>query len=136
VTRPSSENQADETVCCIYHKPKAYDESSDESESDCDHDHHPKPATRSRRKEEGGGAVAESSESEGGGGDGKAKYVARLNLETWLTSLDRSKRPRNPTKARKEQKTRNQIHRQRRIGTIIKAQEPLDWTVNPIKFSG
>jgi protein phosphatase 1 regulatory subunit 11 len=68
---------ADNVVCCIYHKPKAYDESSDESESDCDHDHHPKPATKSRRKEEGGGdAVAESSESEGGGGDGKAKYVA------------------------------------------------------------
>lgn len=69
------------TVCCIYHKPRAYDESSDESssdESDCGHDHHKPNAPRhATARKVGKSAEAheqtESSESEGGGGDGRAR---------------------------------------------------------------
>jgi protein phosphatase 1 regulatory subunit 11 len=44
-------------VCCIYHKPKRFDESSSEesssdsdSDSDCGHDHHPRRGQRATRE--------------------------------------------------------------------------------------
>ena len=58
------------TVCCIYHKPRRFDESSDEdssdseSESDCDHGHdhyhthsRGRPGEGSQRNHEEGGGV-------------------------------------------------------------------------------
>lgn len=71
------------SVCCIYHKPKAYDQSSDESssdESECGHHHglgkQGGAATRRKAPNVGGSTEqSESSESEGGAGDGRAKWV-------------------------------------------------------------
>lgn len=70
-------------VCCIYHKPKTFDESSDESssdESDCDHRHHPKHERGHTTRRRGVDKASEqeqsdngSSESEGGAGDGRAR---------------------------------------------------------------
>lgn len=78
-----------DAVCCIYHKPKAFDESSSESDSSSEHEHGPsKERKESRRSKASGGADGKlkakradggetieesSSESEGGAGDGRAK---------------------------------------------------------------
>jgi protein phosphatase 1 regulatory subunit 11 len=63
------------TVCCIYHRPKAYDESSSESSSGSADDGEVGVVGSTRRKAqgEGGEAFEQSSESEGGTGDMKAK---------------------------------------------------------------
>ncbi|RXK37049.1 hypothetical protein M231_05637 [Tremella mesenterica] len=83
-------------ICCIYHKPRAYDESSSESsESDCDSHSHPhshsRPTPNSGKKDGTGSGqgtkrrdapvtqVEESSESEGGAGDGKARPMKGKN---------------------------------------------------------
>lgn len=83
----SSASHADQTpVCCIYHKPRRFDESSSESESSdgdddddcCSHDkNNDGAALRSRDGSGVGGQVEEdsSSESDGGGGDGRARCV-------------------------------------------------------------
>ena len=74
------------TVCCIYHKPKAFDESSSESGSDSDsscsshsHSHSPKRGNMKMKKRAPGSGGAQeddsSSESEGGAGDGSARCV-------------------------------------------------------------
>jgi protein phosphatase 1 regulatory subunit 11 len=71
-------------VCCIYHKPRAFDESSSESSGSDDDDPpprkaYPKGKGHALRKRDGQGGQAEqgseteSSESEGGGGDGSAR---------------------------------------------------------------
>ncbi|WVW84061.1 hypothetical protein I302_106089 [Kwoniella bestiolae CBS 10118] len=76
-------------ICCIYHKPKAFDESSDESScSSSDEDHSPRQskshrksngkAQKQKSRDGGDGGVEElsdsqSSESDGGAGDGRAR---------------------------------------------------------------
>ncbi|WWD03118.1 hypothetical protein V865_001165 [Kwoniella europaea PYCC6329] len=79
-------------ICCIYHKPKAFDESSDESSScsssDEGHSHSPRRSNshkhangkgQKQRSRDGGHGDAEvssgsqSSESDGGAGDGRAR---------------------------------------------------------------
>ncbi|KAI9639427.1 phosphatase inhibitor-domain-containing protein [Dioszegia hungarica] len=78
-------------ICCIYNKPRAFDESSSESGSDSEHDHdhghdHAGPASGKakgkgravmRRPDATGAGEEEmsepSSESDGGGGDGRAR---------------------------------------------------------------
>ena len=73
-------------VCCIYHKPRAFDESSSESSASDDDDRpsrkaYPKGKGHALKKRDGAGGHAEesseseSSESEGGGGDGSARCV-------------------------------------------------------------
>ncbi|WRT66496.1 uncharacterized protein IL334_003455 [Kwoniella shivajii] len=68
-------------ICCIYHKPKAFDESSDESSCSSSEDEDPSPRDRSHgqrhRSRDGGNGgqeeYSESSESDGGAGDGRAR---------------------------------------------------------------
>ncbi|WWC62111.1 uncharacterized protein I303_104701 [Kwoniella dejecticola CBS 10117] len=75
-------------ICCIYHKPKAFDESSDESScssSDDEHSHGPSKSNgrakghkHKHRSRDGGNGDAQvsdsqSSESDGGAGDGRAR---------------------------------------------------------------
>lgn len=73
-------------VCCIYHKPRAYDESSSESDS-CDSDddgagsccgdgqRHGSKQQSSHRHGSGVQEQSSESESDGGGGDGRARWV-------------------------------------------------------------
>ena len=68
------------TVCCIYHRPKAFDESSSESSSGSEGEGSKKaqdktPHNQGQRLRHGKDAEVEeeSSESEGGGGDGRAR---------------------------------------------------------------
>lgn len=78
--RPDMTDESD-LVCCIYHRPKAYDESSSESSSDSEGGKDPEKDERRanggmdrREKVEGGkGEVEESSESDGGAGKGNAR---------------------------------------------------------------
>jgi protein phosphatase 1 regulatory subunit 11 len=61
-------------VCCIYHKPRAFDESSSESESDDEHEHAKAKGQKLRKQaRDAKGGELESSESEGGAGDGGAR---------------------------------------------------------------
>lgn len=73
-------------VCCIYHRPKAFDESSSESSSSSEgEDGHPgekdggklkdgqKRREKSRKKKGKTGAESLESESEGGAGEGRAR---------------------------------------------------------------
>ncbi|ORX35793.1 phosphatase inhibitor-domain-containing protein [Kockovaella imperatae] len=74
-------------ICCIYHRPKAYDESSTESDSSCSegesHSHQRrqrtsgKQASRRKRRDVVEVEQSTSSESEGGHGDGRAKSSKR-----------------------------------------------------------
>ncbi|KAJ4480163.1 phosphatase inhibitor-domain-containing protein [Lentinula aciculospora] len=54
-------------ICCIYHKPKAYDESSDEDDSDsdspCDHAHDTHRHNHNSHRRDGGGLENRDSES-------------------------------------------------------------------------
>jgi len=78
--KPDMTDESD-LVCCIYHRPKAYDESSSESSSDSEGGKDPEKDERRanggmdrREKVEGGkGEVEESSESDGGAGKGNAR---------------------------------------------------------------
>lgn len=97
--RRYSQRGADTLVCCIYNKPRAFDESSSESGSDSEHDHdhghdHAGPASGKakgkgravmRRPDATGAGEEEmsepSSESDGGGGDGRARCVVLVYLE-------------------------------------------------------
>ncbi|KAK1924332.1 phosphatase inhibitor-domain-containing protein [Papiliotrema laurentii] len=67
-------------ICCIYHRPKAFDESSSESSSGSEGEGSKKaqdktPHNQGQRLRHGKDAEVEeeSSESEGGGGDGRAR---------------------------------------------------------------
>ncbi|WVQ99559.1 hypothetical protein IAU59_006695 [Kwoniella sp. CBS 9459] len=78
-------------ICCIYHKPRAFDESSSDESSSCGfsddgagpsrsssgHRRSHRHNGQSQRKKQGGGGEEEvysdSSESEGGEGDGRAR---------------------------------------------------------------
>ncbi|OXG40624.1 hypothetical protein C359_03017 [Cryptococcus neoformans Bt120] len=71
-------------ICCIYHKPRAFDESSsDESSSDessSETDHHPSRGSnghRHRLKDDSNVEEEESSESDGGAGDGRARPLRK-----------------------------------------------------------
>ncbi|WWC70121.1 uncharacterized protein I206_104068 [Kwoniella pini CBS 10737] len=75
-------------ICCIYHKPKAFDESSDESSCSSSDEEHTHDSSKSNgrsnthkhkhRVREGGNdelgeSDSQSSESDGGAGDGRAR---------------------------------------------------------------
>ncbi|OCF41879.1 hypothetical protein I317_04289 [Kwoniella heveanensis CBS 569] len=75
-------------ICCIYHKPRAFDESSSDESSSCgssddggpsrsgDNRHaHRNDGQGQRKRQEGGGeeVCSNSSESEGDGGDSRAR---------------------------------------------------------------
>lgn len=66
-----------DVVCCIYHKPRRFDESSSESDS-CSSDDEGHEHCNEKIKREVPAQTEESeqsSESDGGGGDGRARYV-------------------------------------------------------------
>ncbi|ODN94180.1 hypothetical protein L198_05031 [Cryptococcus wingfieldii CBS 7118] len=70
-------------ICCIYHKPKAYDESSSESSSDDSSNEDERARntgqqSQSRRIGDSGRVQDElSSESDGGAGDGRARPIRK-----------------------------------------------------------
>ncbi len=100
------------SVCCIYHRPKAYDESSSESSSSSEGEEGSgegagrrkagKSVQRGRVKESSGQGKAEeeSSESDGGAGNGSARSASPL--ESSVFSLMKRFRP--------PQKPRRHIH--------------------------
>nr|KIR50437.1 hypothetical protein I312_00377 [Cryptococcus bacillisporus CA1280] len=74
-------------ICCIYHKPRAFDESSsDESSSDessSETDRRPSRGSndhRHRLKDDSNVEEEQSSESDGGAGDGRARLVHWLHV--------------------------------------------------------
>ncbi|WVR06932.1 hypothetical protein IAU60_003968 [Kwoniella sp. DSM 27419] len=84
-------------ICCIYHKPRAFDESSSDESSDCSSadeagpsrakarskGHHEHGVGHGHRHRDGGAAAheagqqSESSESDGGAGDGRARSARK-----------------------------------------------------------
>ncbi|WVQ80787.1 hypothetical protein IAT38_002892 [Cryptococcus sp. DSM 104549] len=96
-------------ICCIYHKPRPYDESSSDESSSDESDSDARGASRQsagpgqgqrHRDGAGGGQEVEeeSSESEGGGGDGRARPARKPRRHQHSHKCDHSKHGHKPNK--------------------------------------
>ncbi|KAL0250424.1 hypothetical protein I308_102597 [Cryptococcus tetragattii IND107] len=92
-------------ICCIYHKPRAFDESSsDESSSDessSETDRRPSRGSKDHRHRLKGDSNVEdeqSSESDGGAGDGRARPLRKPHRHHHSNKCDHSDHAHKPNK--------------------------------------